>query len=76
MRAFLKKDDGQGITEYFIFTLVVLVITTALVSVWQGFKSDEVTQDSMLGTTLMRAPYTQGTSLGGSGQGIKDVLAH
>lgn len=70
------QDSGQSILEYLMSVLLVMVVLFALLSVWDGYRRDSVNQDSMLGKTITGTPFTEGSTLGISSQGVKDVLAH
>lgn len=72
----LRKSSGQSTFEFLIVSSLVLIIIFAFVSLWDGWRRNDITADSMLDRSLRQAPFTSHSSLGVSNQGIKDVLEH
>jgi len=68
------NSDGQAVVEYTV-ALTLLIAVTVGIGVFVR-SSAQSASGGLMRQTFIRAPYTLSSSVGSSGQGVKDVLLH
>lgn len=74
MKGVLLDMRGQAMVEY-LLALTMFVVVMVFIGAWVR-ASQQSAQVGLHRQTFIRAPYTLYTSIGTSGQWVKDILFH
>lgn len=74
VRSIRDENKGQAVIEYALALCLIIVVTVGIGSYVR--ESQTSTSTGLSRQTFMRAPYTISSSVGSSGQCVKDILYH
>lgn len=72
----LNEENGQGVVEYLVATLLVFIILTSLTALSQWWKNDAPSSDSFVQKTYKLPPNTTYSSEGVNIYAPEDLFTH
>lgn len=72
----MANQNGQGIAEYLVFTLVVMVVLVAMTFLWKGGPDGKGMGQQLAEKTYKTAPYAATSSWGLRPFAGEEILMH